>query len=388
MHSNSRTSKRKKMAIILFTIVGLLVIIRLILPYVLLHYANRYLANMKGYYGHIETIDLALIRGAYRIDSICLNKVDDQSHKQTQFFSASVVDLSLEWKALFHGDFVGKLVFENPELRFTKDKVEPKTLRKDSARFKKMRKDFMPLTINRFEINNGVIRYVDETSKPKVDIRMTHTHIIALNLRNSYDSTTLLPATIHAQADVYNGRLTFNMKLNPLATDPTFSFNAELKNTNLVDLNEFFDAYADVKVSKGVFSMYTEVAAKKGRFKGYVKPIIKDLKVMGNATKHDSFLKKMWEAFVGTVADILTNHSKNQLATKVPFEGELKAPDTDVWYSIVHLLQNAFVRAIVPAIDHEITIASVDVKPEKKKTFLQKIFGSGKDKQQSPPKNN
>ena len=379
-HSNS---KKTKIVLVILCVIGFLGILRLILPYVVLHYANKTLANMKGYYGHIETIDLALIRGAYKIDSIYLNKIDDKTQKQTKFFSASLIDLSLEWSAIFHGSLVGKLTFKNPELRFTKDKVEPKTLRKDSTGFRKLLKGFMPLDINRFEIDNGRIRYVDDTSKPNVDISMTHTHILALNLKNSYDSTALLPATVAAQAEVYHGTMTFNMKLNPLANDPTFDLKAELINTNLVELNEFFDAYANVKVSKGTFGLYTEVAAKKGNFKGYVKPVIKDLKVIGNANKHDSFLKKMWEGFVGTVADVLTNHSKDQLATKIPFEGELKEPDTNIWYSITHLLQNAFVRAIIPAIDIEITIASVDPTKMKKKTFLQQVFGS-KDKKKEP----
>jgi hypothetical protein len=117
------------------------------------------------------------------------------------------------------------------------------------------------------------------------------------------------------------------------------------------------------------------VAAKEGSFKGYVKPIIKDMKVMGAATKHDNFLKKMWEGFVGTVADVLTNHPKHQFATKIPFEGKLKEPDTNVWYAIGHVLQNAFIRALVPNIDNDISLESVHPEKTKKRTFLQKVFG-------------
>jgi hypothetical protein len=374
---------RKKWMIITGIVLGVLVIVRLILPYVILYYANRYLANdMKGYYGHIRTIDLALIRGAYKVDSLYLNKIDERTQKQTQFFSASLIDLSIEWKALFHGKIVGNVTVDHPELRFTKDKVDPKSLRKDSTSFTKLKKRFMPLEINRFEIRNGTLRFRDELSRPPVDISMTHTHILALNLRNSYDSAAVLPASVKAEADVYGGTLTFSMKLNPLAKDPTFEFKSELKETRLPELNNFFDAYADVKVSRGVFSMYTEVAAKQGHFAGYVKPIIKDLKVIGDANRHDPVLKKLWEGFVGTVATVLTNHKKDQLATKVPFEGELKEPDTNLWYSIVHLLQNAFVRAIVPAIDNEISLASVDTEKHKKKTLLQQIFSRDKDKKE------
>ena len=100
--------------------------------------------------------------------------------------------------------------------------------------------------------------------------------MLALNLRNSYDSVSLLPASLNATADVYEGLLSLNVKLNPLADNPTFDMNAEIKNTNLVKLNEFFQAYAKIDVNKGKFGLFTEVAAKDGKFKGYVKPLIQD----------------------------------------------------------------------------------------------------------------
>ena len=164
---------------------------------------------MPGYHGHIRDIDLALIRGAYKINDIYLNKIDSKKRSETHFFSASLIDLSVEWKALFHGSIVGELVFEQPMLKFTKDKVEPKNLRNDSTHFKKLLDDFMPLLVNRFEIKNGNIEYVDEFSKPKVDIKLTDLHVLALNLKNSYDSSILLPATVMAEGKVYEGDLKF-----------------------------------------------------------------------------------------------------------------------------------------------------------------------------------
>jgi hypothetical protein len=86
---------------------------------------NDRLTKIKGYYGHVVDIDIALIRGAYQLDSIYLNKVDTVTNKQTEFFSASVVDLSVEWRALFKGSIVGEVKMEKPMITFTKDKVEP-----------------------------------------------------------------------------------------------------------------------------------------------------------------------------------------------------------------------------------------------------------------------
>ena len=335
---------------------------------------------MDGYYGRIKDIDLVLIRGAYKIDSVYLNKVDSVTRKQTPFFTASLVDLSIEWRALFHGSLAGELIFENPTLIFTKEKVEPSTLEEDSTAFKKLKDDFMPLQVNRLEVNNGNIRYVDHGSKPAVDIAMTNTYILAQNLRNSYDSTELLPAQVKANASIYGGEINFNMNLNPLAKYPTFDLNSELKNTNLVKLNEFFQAYAKIDVNKGTFGMFVEVAAKDGKFAGYVKPVLKDLDVLGKEDRKDNVFRKLWEGIAGTLSEVFENQEENQVATKIPFEGEIQNPDANIWYAIMRILQNAFIRAIQPSIDNEINIASVENPKAEKKTFLQKVFGKKNDK--------
>lgn len=371
---------------ILLIILGILILVRLILPFVVLHYANKTLAGMNGYYGHIEDIDIALIRGAYKIDSIYLNKVDTITQKQTSFFSASEIDLSVEWKALFHGSIVGELIFEKPILKFSKDKVEPKDLRNDSTDFRKLLDDFMPLRVNRFEVNHGEIQYIDQFSSPRVDVTMTDVNVLALNLKNSYDSAVLLPATVQADADIYEGTLDFKLKLNPLADQPTFDMNAELKNTNLVLLNDFFQAYANLDVNKGTFGMYAEVAAKQGAFTGYVKPIVQGLDVYGPEDKKDNIFRKIWEGLAGGASEVLENQPKDQFATKIPFEGRLDDPKANLWVTITNVLQNAFINALQPSIDNDINIGSVEKKKKEKKTLLQKVFGKKDDEEKDARK--
>lgn len=386
MEKRNHVKRRKKWRYVLVGLVVLIIVARLILPYVVLHYANKTLAGMKGYYGHIEDIDLALIRGAYKIDSLYLNKTDTTTGKQTPFFSASLIDLSIEWKALLKGSIVSKINVDRPVLLFTKDKVEPKQVVRDSADFKKVLDDFMPLDINRFEITNGTIQYKDNTSSPKVDIEMNRLHLVAQNLKNSYDSSAVLPASVNARASVYEGTLTLDAKLNPLDDAPTFDMSAELKNTNLVKLNDFFQAYAKIDVNKGTFGLYSEVAAKDQKFAGYVKPLIKDLDVLGKEDRKDNIFRKLWEGLAGGVGEIFQNQKLDQVATKIPFQGRLDNPDTNIWFAIGTVLQNAFVHALQPSIDNEINIGSVKVQKEEKKTFLQKVFGSGKKDKDSDKK--
>src|SRR5665647_3099885 len=145
----------KKKYIILISILILLIVIRIILPYVVLHFANKKLANLDNYYGHIEDIDISLYRGAYIIKNIYLNKDDPVTKKQTRFFTSKDIDLSLEWGALLHGSIVGKLVFDSAELFFTKDRTELSQVRKDTSDFRNVLESLMPLKVNRFEVEKG-----------------------------------------------------------------------------------------------------------------------------------------------------------------------------------------------------------------------------------------
>lgn len=382
----SRKYNRKQKALIItLSIIALLVVIRIALPYVILHYANKTLDEMDGYRGHIEDIDLAIIRGAYNIDSIYLNKVDSVTKDETPFLAASTIDLSLEWRSLFKGSLVGEVILENPLVRFTKEKVEPKDVQKDSSDFRRVLEEFMPLEINRLEFRNGRLQYVDNTSAPKVNISMTDVDVVALNLKNSYDSSAVLPASINAEATVYEGRLTMEMKLNPLAEVPTFDMNAEWKNTNLVKLNEFFQAYAKLDVNSGSFGLYTEVAAKEGTFTGYVKPLIENIDVLGKEDRKDNVLRQAWEAISGTVTEIFENQSKETFATKIPLEGKIENPKANIIFAILQILENAFISALQPTIDRQISLGTVDEEQEEE-GLIEKVFGGSDDKKKKKDK--
>jgi len=381
-----RSFFRKRKVQILLGVIVLLVILRLLLPYIVLRYCNNTLANMNGYYGHIEDIDIALYRGAYKINDMYLDKKDSASGKQTPFFKVRNIDLSVEWKAIFKGGLVGELEFDSPDLIFTKDRVELGDVKKDTNDFRKVLKDFMPLKVNRFQISNGALRYTDNTSSPKVDIALKNIQLLALNLRNAYDSSKVLPSTVTATAGAYEGTMELNMKLNPLATAATFDMNASVKDVNLVLLNDFLKAYGKFDVHKGNFGLYSEMAAKNGQFKGYVKPLIKGLDVVGAEDRHDSFLQKIWETVVGGAGELFRNHKKDQVATKVQLEGNFKDPNVQTLDAIWQVLRNAFIQALLPSVDNQIDISSVGTDDDKKdKNFFQRLFGK-KDKDKDEDK--
>jgi hypothetical protein len=121
------------------------------------------------------------------------------------------------------------------------------------------------------------------------------------------------------------------------------------------------------------------MAAKDDKFKGYVKPIIKDLEVVGLEDRHDTFFNKVWEQIVGAAGVIFKNQKKDQVATMVNMEGSFKNPKTNTLDAVWEVLLNAFVQALLPEVDNTISINSVKTEaPQDKRNLLQRVFSSGK----------
>ena len=145
-------------------------------------------------------------------------------------------------------------------------------------------------------------------------------------------------------------------------------------------LNAFFKAYGKFSIDSGNFSLFAEAAAKDGDYKGYLKPLIKDLKVLGASNKDEKPITKLWEAVIGAVAYVFTNHKKDQLGTKVPFEGSFGKTRTNIVYAIFQVVRNAFVEALTPSLDNEINIGTVGKNKDDKPGFKLLHKTEGKDK--------
>lgn len=346
-------------------VIVVLVAVRIALTPMLLRFVNQKLDEIPEYRGHIEDVDLHLLRGAYRIEGITLEKLSGKV--PVPFFKARSVDLSVAWKALLKGALVSEIEVLGPEVNFVAapPKAGAETKREqgqtsiDGSWVDKV-EDLFPFEISRFRIREGQIHYRDVHRKPKVDIHLDHLEAEATGLTNARQSGKDLPAEFHATGRAMgHARLQVDMKLAPLADDPTFDLNAELKGLRLPELNDFFRAYAKVDVEGGTFNLYTEAAAADGKFKGYLKPLLKDLQVLDLEDEEEGLLKLMWEAVVAGVSEVLENQPRDQTATQIPLAGSFENPDAGIWPTVGYLLRNAFLEALRPSLTHSIAIGDV-----------------------------
>jgi hypothetical protein len=127
-------------------------------------------------------------------------------------------------------------------------------------------------------------------------------------------------------------------------------------NASLPAINDLLRAYGKLDVAQGKLSVYTEIKVHDGRIAGYVKPLIEDLQVYdAKQDQNKPVLKKLYEKVVGGVAHLLENHKDEKVATVADLSGPLSSPNASTWEIIVNLVSNAFVKAILPGFDHELS---------------------------------
>ncbi len=344
---------------VLGIIILVFVLLHLALEPVALYYANKALDNMEGYKGRIKDVDIHLYRGAYRIDSLSIVKVNGENREP--FFYTKAIDLSVQWSALFNGRVVGEIILESPNLNFVVvgDKVEAG----GDNDWVQTVKDLMPLQINRFEIVSGEVHYIDNTSSPKVNLGVFKINALATNLGNVNESQEILPSRVNLSASTSgNGVLNCEMGINLLKQNPDFDLSAQLDKLELPYIKDFTDAYANFTFKEGQMSVSSEVAMKDGEYEGYVKPVLTNIQVIDLKNKETTFWRKVWELMVGTLLELFENQKKEQFATKVPFSGSAKDADVALLPTIGNVLRNAFIKAFNNQIDQSVNLESVDKK--------------------------
>ncbi|MCB4799680.1 DUF748 domain-containing protein [Neotamlana laminarinivorans] len=356
MKKNSHNSKRKfykkKRFKIIASIVILLVIARLALPYIVKNYVNKTLANIPEYYGHVEDIDISLYRGAYTIKDLYLNKVNAKS--QVPFLNFPKTDISIEWKSLFKGSIVSEIIMYNPQVTYILEDQEA-TVNGEQAELDDWTTaitDLVPLEINHFEVHNGKVGIAQITTEPSLDLYMDDVEFTAENLRNVVENNNKLPSPISGSGvSIGNGNFNINGAINLIKTIPDLDIDFELTNASVTSVNDFTRHYGGIDFEYGNIDVFGEIAIANSYLKGYIKPMLKDSKLIG---KDDGILSTIWEGFVGLFKFILKNQGTKTLATKVPLEGDLNNVNAGIFPTIINIFENGWIKAFKTEVDKDI----------------------------------
>ncbi|MFL0354271.1 DUF748 domain-containing protein [Xanthomarina sp. GH4-25] len=354
---------KKKRYIIPFLFILFIVAFRLYLPTLAKNYVNKVLADIPGYYGQVDDIDIALVRGAYVINGMYLNKVNAQT--QIPFLDFPKSDISIEWKSLFKGEIVSEIIMSNPKINYVLEDQQTEGENPNIDSWTNALTDLVPIEINHFEVHNGKISFQEVSSEPNINLHFDNLELTADNLRNVIEKELTLPSPISATAVSFGqGNMRLNGNMNLIKEIPDMDIEFALENANVSALNDFTTHYANIDFESGDFNLYSEMAIADGYLKGYMKPLIKNSKLIG---KDDNFVETLWEGFVGFFKFVLKNQKTDTLATKIPLEGNLNNVEVGAWKTFTNILSNAWIEAFKGVVDDDIDFKDAFNEDKKKK---------------------
>ncbi|MGH8204444.1 MAG: DUF748 domain-containing protein [Steroidobacteraceae bacterium] len=328
------------------------------LPHVVEDQVNRRLMALESYDGHVEDVDLALWRGAYRLDGVRIVKTG--SRQPVPFFSAERIDFSVEWRSLLRGRLVAECVLSAPKVNLVRAESEARSQLGQGVDWAGQLDDSFPFRFNTIEVHDGAATF--RAPGIESDDALTATNIDGeiTNMTNVVDSGKETFAGFAATAEVLeSGSAKIAGSANPLAKTPTFDVNLTVKGVQLPQVNPWLREYIKADAESGSFELYTELAAAGGRFEGYAKPIMREVNIYSSAEPESNPLKRLWEGLVDFAAEVFEDEDTGQVAARIPFSGTIKNPEAGLFETIMSVVHNAFVSAFARSLEGSVSIRDV-----------------------------
>ncbi|MDN6859382.1 DUF748 domain-containing protein [Pseudomonas sp. CAN2814] len=333
----------------ILAILLVLLIAHIALPYVIRDYLNGKLERMGDYHGQIADVDLALWRGAYRINGLKIVKVNGKV--PVPLLDAPVIDLSVSWHALWydHG-IVARVVFQRPELNFVDGGDKQNSQSGAGTDWREQLNKLLPITLDEVRIADGRIHFRNYQSRPPVHLTASTVQASLYNLTNVADDKGERVARFEGRAQLFGqAPVEVQAAFDPFDNFEDFELRLRASDIELRRVNDFASAYGKFDFNRGHGTLVIEARADKGQLSGYIKPLLRDVDVFNwqqdVEEKDKSLFRSIWEALVGGGETVLKNQGKDQFATRVDLSGNVHRQDISAFQAFLGILRNAFIQA-------------------------------------------
>jgi hypothetical protein len=219
----------------------------------------------------------------------------------------------------------------------------------------------LTLKLEKLTLADSDLGYVNRAKNPAYRAYLSGVTLTVTNLSNQFVNG---PATAKLTGKFMGSGPTHALAhFRPENNGSDFDLDGAIENTDMTRMNDILRAYGKFDVVAGKFSFYTQLKVQNGRIDGYVKPLFQDMDVYDkNQDRNKPLLKKAYEAVVGGVSKLLENKKSDEVATVADISGPVDNPKSSTWQIIGKLLENAFVKAILPGFDKQAAAAGLDKK--------------------------
>jgi hypothetical protein len=317
------------------------------LPYLLRDELNRRLQDMNGYHGHIAEVSLSLWRGAYQLHQVTITQHGDGV--PVPFFEAPRIEISLAWRHLFHGRFVGEAFLSAPVVNFVDGRNGGEDQTGSGVDWRRRLEALAPFRLTTVVVEEGVVSLHVPDSRPPITASLQDVQAQISNLGN-IRAESGRPARIDASARLLDeATVELQSRFDPIGHADDFDLHLRIAGLRLVALNQLAREYAALDFESGHGHLVMELDVQDGAVSGYVKPLFQEMRVFGwesdveRAAKGPARLA--WEAVVEGVTRLFRNRDARQFATRIPVSGHIEDRRYGLLPAVAGVLRNAFIEA-------------------------------------------
>ncbi len=346
---------------IFWTILVLAIIIRITAPRIILQQTNKFLADFSPVYaGHLDDLNLGIIRGAYEIRGF---EFWIKGENKERFVRVESIDVSMAWREIFKGRLVTDITLDKIDVVLTKNVLDSFKRFKEQAKkdTKEATAKIFPVKIERVVVTNSIFEFAEVISLPEAKRwRLTDIQGRASNLTPTEKSPRTL-ATIQGKLfDQAVVRAVANLSL--LSTPPAWDVDLELKDFQLPNANGVLKDKLPLTITKGTFDLYAEAISKAGEIEGYAKPFLKKADIVANEENFKGFKHGLIEVSTAAANLIFRSAKDRTVATKVNFSYDTSGIKINAAQALNEAIKNGFKDEIPEGLDEEISLPNPNQK--------------------------
>jgi hypothetical protein len=336
---------------IILGVVVVLAAVRMVLPSIILSEANKFLGSFSQDYSlHINDLDLAIFRGAYRFEGL-----SGKMHKYKEpFLNVDRVDISLAWRELLKGKVQTDIVVDGMKFLLSTELLDVVKGKKDTSKkdAQNAGEKLFPMEVSRLDIKNSELQVGDVEGLPpelrwrvsQIEGRLTN----AVPSKENPISLVTLKGALFDKSD-----LKVLAQYNALQVPTAWYSAIELRNFELSHANDLLKRKVSLTFKAGSLDLYGEIKGENNKIEGYVKPFMKKADIVGD-TKDFANLKHFGiEVATATANIILRTTSKHVVATKVDFSYENDKFDWNAGQALSEAVKNGFESKLEPGIENQ-----------------------------------
>jgi Domain of Unknown Function (DUF748) len=209
------------------------------------------------------------------------------------------------------------------------------------------------LKLDKFDVVRSNIGLLNKTKNPPYRLYFSDANAHVTNLSNQSSQGPAV-ATMRGRF-MGNGPSVATFRYRPSKSQPDFDLDLAIEDTEMTAMNDILRAYGKFDVTAGKFSFYAQLRVKNGQMNGYVKPFFAGMKVYDpEQDRQKTLFHKLYEMIVGGLAHLLENKQTKELATQADISGPVGGAKASAGQIIGRVLENAFVKAILPGFEQQI----------------------------------